>query len=83
MKKIMRQKNKNNPTKPENQLKKEYQESYEELKKSILRKQERESREESKDQIYNSQDNLDLKKKIPFHIQKQCTKMILRIRFYR
>jgi hypothetical protein len=49
MKKTMRQKNKNNPTKPENQMKKEYQESYEELKKSIIRKQERESREESKD----------------------------------
>ncbi|MEX1151229.1 MAG: hypothetical protein ACREAL_03035 [Nitrosopumilaceae archaeon] len=49
MKKTMRQKNKNNTTKPENQMKKEYQESYEELKKSIIRKQERESREESKD----------------------------------
>ena len=49
MKKIIQQKNKNNPTKPENQMKKEYQESYEELKKSIIGKQERESREESKD----------------------------------
>ncbi|MGQ0792302.1 MAG: hypothetical protein ACT4NJ_08805 [Nitrosopumilaceae archaeon] len=49
MTKIIRQKNKNNPTKPENQMKKEYQESYEELKKSILRKQEREAREESQD----------------------------------
>ncbi len=49
MKKPKRQKNKNNSTKPENQLKKEYLESYEELKKSIIRKQERESREESKD----------------------------------
>lgn len=49
MKKIIRQKNKNNAAKPENQMKKEYQESYEELKKSIIRKQERESREESKD----------------------------------
>ena len=49
MKKIIRQKNKNNPTKPENQMKKEYQESYEELKKSIIRKQEREAREQSQD----------------------------------
>ena len=49
MKKTMRQKNKNNPTKSENQMNKEYQESYEELKKSIIRKQERESREESQD----------------------------------
>jgi hypothetical protein len=49
MKKPMRQKNKNNPTKPENQMKKEYQESYEELKKSIMSKQERESREELTD----------------------------------
>jgi len=45
MKKTIRQKNKNNPSKPENQMKKEYQESYEELKKSILSRQERESRE--------------------------------------
>ena len=49
MKKIIRHKNKNNPTKPENQMKKEYQESYEELKKSIIRKQEREARDESQD----------------------------------
>ena len=54
MKKNIRQKNKNNTSKPENQMKKEYQESYEELKKSIIRKQERESREESKDWIQNS-----------------------------
>ena len=39
MTKIIRQKNKNNPTKPENQMKKEYLESFEELKKSIIRKQ--------------------------------------------
>jgi hypothetical protein len=37
-------KNKNNKTKPENLLRKEYMESYEELKKSI-----RENREVSKD----------------------------------
>ncbi|HXV65975.1 MAG TPA: hypothetical protein VD731_01935 [Nitrosopumilaceae archaeon] len=42
-----KQKNKNNRKKPENQMKKEYLESYEELKQSILRKQERESREQS------------------------------------
>ena len=41
MTKIIRQKNKNNPTKPENQMKKEYLESFEELKKSIIRKQEK------------------------------------------
>ena len=33
--KIVSQKNKNNKTKPENLMKKEYLESYEELKKSI------------------------------------------------
>ena len=33
--KFMSQKNKNNKTKPENLMKKEYLESYEELKKSI------------------------------------------------
>ncbi len=36
-KKIVAQKNKNNKTKPENLMKKEYLESYEELKKSILK----------------------------------------------
>jgi len=36
-KKIVSQKNKNNKTKPENLMKKEYLESYEELKKSILK----------------------------------------------
>ena len=44
MKKSRRQKNKNNATKPENLKKKEYLESYEELKKSIIRKQEKESK---------------------------------------
>jgi hypothetical protein len=39
LKKIIRQKNKNNPTKPENLMKKEYLESFEELKKSITKKQ--------------------------------------------
>lgn len=34
------QKNKNNKTKPENLMRKEYTESYEELKKSIKEKQE-------------------------------------------
>ena len=43
MKKKKRQKNKNNPTKPENQMKKEYLESFEKLKKSIIRKQEKKS----------------------------------------
>ena len=44
MKKMKRQKNKNNSTKPENLKKKEYLESYEELKKSIIKKQEKESK---------------------------------------
>ena len=44
MTKIIRQKNKNNPTKPENQMKKEYLESFDELKKSIIRKQEKKSK---------------------------------------
>jgi len=38
-KKIVPQKNKNNKTKLENLMKKEYLESYEELKKSILKDQ--------------------------------------------
>jgi hypothetical protein len=37
--KIVPQKNKNNKTKPKNLIKKEYLESYEELKKSILKDQ--------------------------------------------
>ncbi len=37
--KIVSQKNKNNKTKPENLMKKEYLESYEKLKKSILKNQ--------------------------------------------
>ena len=37
--KSMPQKNKNNKTKPENLMKKEYLESYEELKKSISKNQ--------------------------------------------
>jgi len=37
--KSMPQKNKNNKTKPENLMKKEYLESYEELKKSITENQ--------------------------------------------
>ncbi len=37
--KIVSQKNKNNKTKPENLMKKEYLESFEELKKSILKDQ--------------------------------------------
>lgn len=36
---IMPQKNKNNKTKPQNLMKKEYLESYEELKKSIMKNQ--------------------------------------------
>jgi hypothetical protein len=41
MKKTKKQTNKNNPTKPENLQKKEYLESYEELRKSITQKQEK------------------------------------------
>ena len=41
MKKTKKQKNKNNPTKPENLQKKEYLESFEKLKRSIIRKQEK------------------------------------------
>jgi Tfp pilus assembly protein PilP len=37
--KIVSQKNKNNKTKPENLMKKEYLESYEKLKKSIMENQ--------------------------------------------
>lgn len=37
--KSIQQKNKNNKTKPENLMKKEYLESYEELKKSITKNQ--------------------------------------------
>jgi len=37
--KIVSQKNKNNKTKPENLMKKEYLESYEKLKKSIIENQ--------------------------------------------
>ena len=44
MTKIIRQKNKNNPTKPDNQMKKEYLESFDELKKPIIRKQEKKSK---------------------------------------
>ena len=39
--KSIHQTNKNNKTKPENLMKKEYQESYEELKKSITENQKR------------------------------------------
>lgn len=42
---MKKQKNKNNRTKPENKKKKEYLESYEELKKSIIRKQEKEAKD--------------------------------------
>ena len=41
MKKTKKQKNKNNPTKPENLQIKEYLESFEKLKRSIIRKQEK------------------------------------------
>ncbi len=41
MKKTKKQKNKNNPTKSENLQKKEYLESFEKLKRSIIRKQEK------------------------------------------